>query len=124
MGGHAGGGGSGSSSSSSSSSMPATTSEEPSKSEKSEIEKSEIDKIDISGLGPENYAKPVRDITGADKSNCDYSWIVEKLINLANQEPQNTKRILFRQIRCYHCVQGHPSGGYKCDVIVKLPKMQ
>merc|ERR1711879_1079483 len=43
----------------------------------------------------------------------------EKLIDLANREPSQTKRIIFLQVRCHRCLQ-HSRGGDKRDYDVEL----
>lgn len=49
--------------------------------------------------------------------------MLEKLIEVANREPSQTKRIIFLQVRCHRCLQ-HSRGGDKRDYDVELSEQK
>lgn len=52
------------------------------------------------------------------------SRVLESLVNVANRETKEIKRMIFRQIRCHHCKQGGHPGGNKADIELTLPAIQ
>lgn len=56
-------------------------------------------------------------------SECTSWHMLEKLIEVANREPSQTKRIIFLQVRCHRCLQ-HSRGGDKRDYDVQLSEQQ
>eukprot|EP00413_Alexandrium_margalefii_P012556 CAMPEP_0204525186 /NCGR_PEP_ID=MMETSP0661-20131031/7776_1 /ASSEMBLY_ACC=CAM_ASM_000606 /TAXON_ID=109239 /ORGANISM="Alexandrium margalefi, Strain AMGDE01CS-322" /LENGTH=193 /DNA_ID=CAMNT_0051530971 /DNA_START=46 /DNA_END=624 /DNA_ORIENTATION=- len=48
---------------------------------------------------------------------------LELLVNLANAEPPQTKKMIFLVVRCHRCLQ-HTRGGEKRECGVRLPELQ
>mmetsp|Transcript_54242 Transcript_54242/g.122366 ORF Transcript_54242/g.122366 Transcript_54242/m.122366 type:complete len:186 (-) Transcript_54242:111-668(-) len=48
---------------------------------------------------------------------------LELLVNLANREPPQTKKMIFLVVRCHRCLQ-HTRGGEKRDCPITLPMQQ
>ena len=71
---------------------------------------------------------PATDATDASSTVAENksgtSRVLEALVNLANRETKEIKRMIFRKIRCLHCKQGGHPGGNKTDIELTLPAIQ